>query len=138
VITVQFTQRNDILDAMIAAGAPFDPAAPLGFLPYMSPIPQDTRLDRTAVLALAATFTGSAAKTPAVWGAKYKDGFDNVYRDAQLCEWICTVAPAEQQTIYGVIWDNGTDVCIDPFATPVVIKDPGDIVRYIPTLSYGQ
>jgi hypothetical protein len=135
---VQYSDRRDVIASFIAAGAFLDPAAPVTFIPYHTPIAQGTRLVRAVVLAEVATFTGSAGITPPVWGATYRDGSDNVFKDSQLLEWVCTATPGAPETIYGVIIDNGVTVMIDLFATPVTIERAGDAVRHVVTIPFGQ
>lgn len=134
--TMQFVDREAILGYIVALTHPLDPAA-ISFIPYHTPIPQSTRLVRATVLLEAATFGGSGAITPAVWGGTYRDGNDNVFKDSQLLEWICSADPLTPETIYGVIIDNGVTVMIDVFDTPQVIQRAGDAIRRIVTVPYG-
>lgn len=136
-ITVQFVDRNAILTAMTAAGGPFDPSTMTVF-PYIAPVTQSTRLTKSEIMALAATYAGSGAIGPVIWGSHYRDGSDNVYVDSQLFEFIATADPATAETVYGLAWDLGATICIDPLPAPIKIEKAGDAVRYIATLPFGQ
>jgi len=137
VVTLNFQLRSDILDAICAVGGPLDGAI-LHVFPVAAIFTPGTRLVRAEVLAAAATFTGSAAKTPIVWGSSYRDGNDNFYKDGGLLEWIATAAPAAPETIYSIAWDDGVNISIDPLPQPVTVEKIGDPVRYLMSMAYGQ
>jgi len=121
--------------AAISAG-PFAPGS-LTFRLYISALTPGDRVTRATVLANEATFPGYAALTMTAWGEIYRDGADNVFRDGPLLQFTCHGTVSPPQTVYGVAWDDGFNVSIDPLATPVAIAIDDDVVRYVPIIAYG-
>lgn len=135
-VIIDYAVRQAIIALITGTAHPLD-GATLTVGLYHTPLSPTTRPVRADVLAAAATFTGSTPVTPITWGTQYRDGNDVVYRDGGLLEWVCSASPVTPETLYGVYWDDGVNVHLDPFPTPQVIAAAGDIVRYLMSFAYA-
>jgi hypothetical protein len=139
-LIVSYPFRQKIMTKITGTGGPLDAASlALGLL--LSGISAGTRTtlaDCEGFEPDNTSFPGYARITPLAWGAQYRDGNDNVYRDAGEQTFLASADPPSPLSIVGAFWTDLTDVVIELFDEPQAITRKDDAVRYIPTFAYGQ
>ncbi len=112
-------------------------AGSLTFRCIITQLSPSDRISRATVLANEATFPGYAAQTITSWGEIFRDGADNVFRQAQLLQFTCHGTVSPPQTVFAIAWDDGTNCSVDFLATPVTLAIDDDSVSYLPIIAYG-
>jgi hypothetical protein len=126
--TTTQTVRLDSLALITGVGGPLEAVS---VKPITGPITPTDETTFAEANALAATFTGSAAIL-IVWSDPAIAPNRQPFQESQLLLWICTADPAAPESIYGVMYYNGTDLIgIDLFPAPVLIEQAYDSVQWI-------
>jgi hypothetical protein len=133
--------RKASLDALVATGAPWDPAGTTIDLLTDAIGSVDPTIDLAALTAATpdnVSFPGYAQFTITAWGADFQDGSYNWFVDGVINQWIASADPPAPLTIVGYYYNNGTFCRVVLFDSPVVIERAGQAVTATPNFGYGQ